>query len=130
MVEFGGHTYQLIIGDFTWWEAAEDAEKRGGHLATISSSDEFSKCASMAAEKGLVFLWMGAYVDSVEEWDDTVWYGTGEPFTYDAWLDGEPSGGNEYYLTMISVNGTWYFNDSANVVSDYSGRKGYILEKE
>jgi hypothetical protein len=47
---------------------------------------------------------------------------------YIHWYSGEPSGGDEYYLAMFSVNGTWYYNDVANVVSSYSGKRGYILE--
>lgn len=47
---------------------------------------------------------------------------------YCYWYPGEPSGGDEYYLAMFNVNGYWYYNDAANVISEYSGKRGYILQ--
>jgi hypothetical protein len=29
---------------------------------------------------------------------------------------------------MFNVNGTWYYNDSTDIVDAYSGKKGYIIE--
>lgn len=122
-----GHTYQIIVGDFTWWQAHEDALARGGHVLTISSADEFSKAASLANSYGLVFMWLDAFVNSPDQWE-TISYQTGEPIDYVAWYPGEPSGGDEAYLSMFKVNGTWYYNDAVNQVNEYSGKKGYILE--
>jgi hypothetical protein len=122
-----GHKYELVVGDYTWWEAKEDAESRGGHIATISTEEEFNQCAKLASDSGLVFLWLDAYVDTVDDWSSASWL-TGESMDYIHWYSGEPSGGDEYYLAMFSVNGTWYYNDVANVVSSYSGKRGYILE--
>jgi hypothetical protein len=122
-----GHKYELVIGDYTWWEAKADAESRGGHIATISTEEEFNLCAKLGADSGMVFLWLDAYVNSVEDWSSASWL-TGESMNYVAWYPGEPSGGDEAYLAMFSVNGTWYYNDTANVVTSYSGKRGYILE--
>lgn len=122
-----GHTYKIIVGDFTWWEAQADAESRGGHVLTITSSEEYEKCVALANAHGLVFVWLDAFVDSVDQWDTLSWL-TGEPMDYVRWLSGEPSGGGEQYLCMFKVNGTWYYNDSYNSVNEYSGKKGYILE--
>lgn len=124
-----GHSYQLIIGDFTWWEAKADAESRGGHIVSINSEEEFNQCAKVASDSKLVHLWLNAYVNDVADWSSTSWL-NGDAFSYTPWLSGEPSGGDEYYLSMISVNGTWYYNDDANAISDYSGKRGYILEKD
>lgn len=122
-----GHTYKLIVGDYTWWEAQDDAAARGGHVVTINSEEEFSKCAALGESNNLVFMWLDANVDSVDQWDVVSWR-TGESMDYTCWYPGEPSGGDEYHLSMFLVNGNWYYNDAANVVSEYSGKKGYILE--
>ena len=29
---------------------------------------------------------------------------------------------------MFNVGGTWYYNDTTDSVSEYSGRQGYIIE--
>lgn len=124
-----GHSYQLIIGDFTWWEAKADAESRGGHIVSINSEEEFNQCAKVAADSKLVHLWLNAYVNDVADWSSTTWL-NGDAFSYTPWLKGEPSGGDEYYLSMISVNGTWYYNDDINAITEYPGKRGYILEKD
>ncbi len=122
-----GHKYELIIGNFTWWDAKADAERRGGHLVSINSEEEFRQCGALATSNHIVFLWLGSYVDDVSEWPAAGWV-TGEPMEYSAWYPGEPSGGSEYYLSMFSVNGTWYYNDAANSITEYAGKRGYILE--
>lgn len=125
--ELNGHKYQIIVGDFTWWQAHEDAQTRGGHVLTVSSADEFNKAATLANSYGLVFMWLDAFVNSPDQWE-TISYQTGEPIDYVAWYPGEPSGGDEAYLSMFKVNGSWYYNDAVNQVNEYSGKKGYILE--
>ena len=116
-----------MVGDFSWWEAEQDAEERGGHIATPNTEEEFNTIAKLGADSGLVFLWLNAYVDDVSEWSSASWI-SGGSIGYAPWYSGEPSGGDEYYLAMFSVNGTWYLNDTANVVSEYSGKKGYVLQ--
>ena len=121
-----GHKYELVISDTSWWGAHEAAASAGGHLLTINSGDEFSKCASVAAENGVVFLRLNAIRG---DWEYDEW-NNGESFSYTAWMDGEPSGGDEEYLCMFNVGGTWYYNDTTDSVSEYSGRQGYIIEYE
>ena len=115
------------MGNFTWWEAHADAEERGGHIATPDTQEEFDTIAKLGTDNGMVFLWLNAYVDDVSEWDSASWM-SGGAVGYTNWYSGEPSGGDEYYLAMFSVNGTWYNNDTANSVSEYSGKKGYVLQ--
>lgn len=38
--EFNGHTYKFFSGSLTWAEAKQFCEDLGGHLATITSSEE------------------------------------------------------------------------------------------
>ena len=78
----------------------------------------------MAAEHGVVFLRLNAIRG---DWEYDEW-NNGESFSYTAWMDGEPSGGDEEYLCMFNVGGTWYYNDTTDSVSEYSGRQGYIIE--
>lgn len=93
----------------------------------MTTEEEFNKAAQLADAHGLVFMWLNMSVNSVEDWDVVSW-GTGESMDFTAWYPGEPSGGEETYLSMFKVDGTWYFNDASNSVSEYSGKKGYILE--
>ena len=122
-----GNTYKIVSGNYTWWEAKADAEAKGGHILTVTSEEEFNKAAQLADANGLVFMWLNMNVNSVDDWDVSTW-GTGESMNFTAWYPGEPSGGEETYLSMFKVDGSWYFNDAANSVSEYSGKKGYILE--
>ena len=122
--ELDGHKYELVISDTSWWGAHEAAASAGGHLLTINSEAEFSKAASVAAEHGVVFLRLNAIRG---DWEYDEW-NNGESFSYTAWMDGEPSGGDEEYLCMFNVGGTWYYNDTTDSVSEYSGRQGYIIE--
>lgn len=124
-----GHSYELVISDYSWWAAHEDAQAKGGHLVTINSDEEFNKCAALAADNDVVFLRLGAHVDDVSEWSSTTW-DTGESFDNSRWYEGEPSGGGEDYLSMFSVGGSWYYNDSTDIVDVYVGKKGYIIEYE
>ena len=124
--ELDGHKYELVISDASWWSCHDAAASAGGHLLTINSGDEFSKCASVAAENGVVFLRLNAIRG---DWEYNEW-NNGESFSYTAWLDGEPSGGDEEYLCMFNVGGSWYYNDTTDSVSEYSGRQGYIIEYE
>ena len=95
--------------------------------AESNRQEEFDTIAKLGADNGMVFLWLNAYVDDVSEWDSASWK-SGGAVGYTNWYSGEPSGGDEYYLAMFSVNGTWYNNDTANSVSEYSGKKGYVLQ--
>src|SRR4030095_14830247 len=45
--DFSTHSYQLITNTLTWHQAKEDAERRGGHLATITSQAEHDYILSL-----------------------------------------------------------------------------------
>ena len=127
VITFNGHKYQLIMGNFSWWEAYADAEERGGQMAMPNTQEEFDTIAKLGSDNGMVFLWLNASVGDVSSWSSAYWE-TGDPVGYYNWYPGEPSGGEEYYLSMFSVDGTWYYNDAANTVKEYSGKKGYVLQ--
>jgi hypothetical protein len=94
---------------------------------TINSDEEFKQCAALADANNVVFLRLGASVSDGSSWDSTTW-ASGESFDGDRWYTGEPSGGSEDYLSMFKVGDSWYYNDSTDIVDEYSGKKGYIIE--
>ena len=118
-------SYQNIDGRFTWQQAKEDAMKRGGHLATITTVDEQVAVMSLGISS---WYWLGGTDSNIEgQWN---WI-TGEPFTYSNWAEGEPNnaGGAENYL-MIGWGGVEHsfsqWNDGPNAPSIFTS--GYILE--
>jgi hypothetical protein len=122
------NSYQVVYGSFSWLEAKADAENKGGHLATITSGDEWDL---ISASVGILDdqFWLGASDAAVEgNWQ---WI-TGEEWSYTRWAPGEPSGyglyGKEDYLTVYGyLDGLW--NDSQQHHLGF-GNGGYILEFE
>lgn len=73
--EFKGNQYALIPEKTTWHRAKELCEKMGGHLATVTSTDEMAFVGAIA---GGQYVWLGATDESREgTWE---WI-TGEPWT-------------------------------------------------
>ena len=117
--------YEIVEGSFTWHEAKADAEKRGGHLATITSEAEWLIIKNIFGDALNQYrIWLGATDEETEgEWR---WV-TGEAWDYTRWVGGEPnnSGKKEHYLhILIDLDGQW--NDL--LVSD-PFTKAYLLEK-
>lgn len=128
-------SYVVYKSDATWTEASQNAEQIGGHLVCINDREEFEKVCKKADEQNIKVFWVGAYRRSYDNWEDSKW-DDGEDITFTKWLQGEPTyysedGDEENYLMVFKVNGTWYFNDAINDVSEYySGKMGYIVETE
>lgn len=134
------HRYELVVADVNWQEACDLARAAGGHLATITSEEEYQDICQLAnqivAELELRYLWLGAQVGD-NGWGDGSWI-TGEAWTFEVWYPGEPSGiGSdgepENVLCMWRVaDGGWTFNDeNPSLVSDYTaGKIGYVIEFE
>ncbi len=87
--EVNGTVYAFVRGQFTWLDAKADAERRGGHLATITSDQEQNslfQCIGYQAFYDNDF-WLGASdLDGDGQWS---WV-TGEPFVYSRWGTGRP----------------------------------------
>jgi hypothetical protein len=125
--------YTFIPGQYDWSAAKSDAEWRGGHLATITSSTEW---ADLLAQTGVLpgDVWLGG-VKSDNEWK---WI-TGESMAYQNWAPGEPSEfgvyGAENYIVAYGASGLWNdapgfsitFYDAEHNPIGYSPL-GYILE--
>lgn len=130
--------YEIIPADVSWTDANAECILRGGHLATISSEEEMDQLIALAEDSGLRFLWIGGYTSVYGSQAFGHWV-TGEPFSYTAWYDGEPSrndmdGTPEMYIMMWKINNAWSWNDQRNdPASDlnyFVGNTGYICEYE
>jgi hypothetical protein len=104
--ELTNHTYQLVSGSFTWRQANEDAERRGGHLATFTSQAEYNYVRSLGLPLPTAY-WIGA----TDEQSEGTWrWVTGEPWGYSSWASGEPNNqGDEDYLA--ASGSTHFWND-------------------
>ena len=106
-----------------WVEAKAEAETRGGHLATITSPEEWSWIVAAIGTSILQEnLWIGG-TDSVKEGEWT-WV-TGEPFSFTRWHPGEPNNsGEEDYLHFGPPESLW------NDLQGTTTLPGYLLEFE
>lgn len=139
------HHYELVIADVTWEEAASLCKNKGGHLATITSDEEFEKIETQIAEEaknGTVF-WVGAnrvegtYYRWIE--DDnlngneiTEWWLKGEPSYSGTTEDGQVVEEMCVSLLYKKAEGRYYLNDVPNDIlsaaPSYKGNIGYICE--
>ena len=129
--ESGKLRYKAIAGTFTWDEAIEDAERQGGHLATITSNEEWHALKSILGE-----VPYGYYLGGTDEKTEGVWeWITNEVWNFTKWAKGEPNdhsnpkyGDSEDYLLTwkATAEGNRNWNDIWGVINPHS--KGYILE--
>lgn len=125
-----GHRYEIINTRVTWEQAKDYCLERGGHLATVTSPDEYQMIVNLANKSERKVLWLGA----VKGADQSFKWVTGESVTYTNWLAGEPNneGGNENCLVMFDVQGGWVWADVPNDLSPYYGadKVGFVCEYE
>lgn len=135
----GNSDYQVISGKWSWHKAKADAEKRGGHLAAITSEAEWNRIVTKFGSKiAGKFMWMGGQRVSAPgtkglpngEWK---WV-TGEPWEYERWHPSEITDGlDEDYLLLEGG-----FDPGKKLWSDHGGKydqhgilhKLYLLEIE
>jgi len=134
--------YEIVTGSFSWHEAKENARKRGGHLAVITSKGENEKIKNLILNHSEEYphLWAGG-TDEVKE-GEWVWI-TGEAWKFESWFRltnmpdwpeiREPGNdlGSEHYLQVYRepdppLKGGIYWNDAP---SRPSRNHGYILER-
>jgi hypothetical protein len=125
-LELRGTIYQAIPGAFTWEEAAVDAERLGGHLATITSEQEQNILYQCVGEQAFYdnHLWFGASdLDGDGQWS---WI-TDELFDYSRWGTDRPlAGANRAAMyhrnyTRNNKGQLWYDVGKNN-------QYGYLLE--
>ena len=129
-------TYQVVIEDVTWEQAASRCESMGGHLATVRSQDELDAVIKAVEESGARFFWLGAYRGGDGEW----YYIDGTKLEFAEWDTNEPSaydgdGTPENYMLMWKSRsrGIWCFNDTRNdpisvLPKTYSGKTAYVCQ--
>ncbi|NBT48518.1 MAG: DUF5011 domain-containing protein, partial [Actinobacteria bacterium] len=125
--EQGFGRYQIVSGSFTWDQAKADAEARGGHLATITSQDEWNVIWSQLGP-----TWNGAnyWLGGSDQGSEGNWHWvTGENWSFSRWYPSEPSGGaeNELITWANLSDGQPSWNDGLgnNLPGSFGG---YILE--
>jgi len=85
--------FSLIGGSFTWAEAKADAEKKGGHLATVGDQKQWDQVVGFGKPYWLGGVQSGAEPDGGWGWID------GSPWCKTAWAPGEPNNaGREDWL--------------------------------
>ncbi len=129
--EKGYGRYQAISGKMSWDEAMADAEKRGGHIATITSEAEWKAIKEVLGE-----IPHGHYLGGTDEKTEGTWeWITQEAWKFTKWAKGEPNdashkvyGDSEDYLQTWTktTDGNRLWNDIWGAVNHHS--KGYILE--
>jgi sulfatase modifying factor 1 len=110
-------TYQLIEGNFTWSEAKLDSERRGGHLATITSEEEWRTVTGLFGNNLL-----DAFLGGTDEAQEGVWkWITGEPWGFAKWHSGQPdnSSGVQDYLWLHPAYGLEWDDADGNSKSKY-----------
>jgi hypothetical protein len=126
------HSYELVVADVSWTQAAERCEAMGGHLVTINDAEEFNTVVALAEAQGVDRIWIGCH----REKGVLIW--EGDQTGYESWAKGEPSYVDvndkvaEDYIMLWNNNG-WGYNDNRNdPIADYpqmySGTVGFICE--
>lgn len=136
--------YEVIQSPMSWEDAAAVCIGKGGHLATITSEEEYWAVCEVAERSGLTYLWIGARLDSGNsDWSRQKWV-TGEDMSFVRWYPKEPSyqdqdenSTKEDCLCLWNAKGAdyvWTFNDQRNDLASAEGvsdaKIGYVLEKK
>jgi len=120
------NTYQLVEADLSWHSAVNDAESKGGYLATITSSAEWDDIIS---QLGSTLAGKDAWFGATDEGDEGKWrWITGEPWAWAKWGIGQPNNASDdqhygHIDCTASDNSTWTWDDISDV-----NRSCYILE--
>lgn len=125
-LELLGKVYQAIPGTFTWEEAKADAERLGGHLATITTEQEQSILYQCVGNQAFYdhHLRIGAEdIDGDGQW---AWI-TGESFDYSRWGTERPLAGAN---RTVIYNRNYTRQKKGQLWYDVgiNGRYGYLLE--
>lgn len=141
------HEYKIVIDDVTWEEACRAAaDFEGGYLVHINTKEEYDYLIDYITKSGYDknIFWIGARREdtpALYKWADQKGGLVGGSInSSEYWLDGEPSfydsdtGTFENYVEMFysKKSGKWVFNDVQNdvieLLPNYSGKMGYIVE--
>lgn len=145
------HSYTVVIKDVTWDQAQSEAVAAGGYLCRIDQEGEFEKVVAQAenqgASNGKLFIGGKRFSGSDSYyWVDAKGNKTGSSLNSSSnWLTGDPSytdtdpSGNTVQEDKMAIfyydnGGKWVWADVPNNIlqtaPEYSGKIGYIIEKD
>ena len=105
-ITWNKHRYQIYNETLTWEQAKTRCEELGGHLVTITSTQEQERVQYLLenAQTDYSSYWIGAKTNNSGFWE---WV-TNEVFEkqYQNFAQGQPDGSGNYL--EIAVNGEWY----------------------
>ena len=138
-----GKTYQAFVDACTWADAKQKCEAAGGHLAYITSDDDWNQAISVLSGTGLRYVWLGGstYISNDGSTITASWL-NGSNLSYidntSRWYPNEPSGWDnsspehtmEPYILLWYVDDYWSLNDTSNDILKYykPERIGYLCE--
>lgn len=138
-----GKTYQAFVDACTWADAKQKCEAAGGHLAYITSDDDWNQAISVLSGTGLRYVWLGGstYISRDGSTITASWL-NGSNLSYidnaNHWYPNEPSGWDnsspehtmEPYILLWYVDDYWSLNDTSNDILKYykPERIGYLCE--
>lgn len=127
--DFDGHSYEVYNIGETWENAEQYCEKLGGHLLTITSSEEQKFIQTLIKDEAKDYYWLGYLKNDASgkyEWI------TNESSNYTNWQSGQPNNyqGKEKYGCIFKSNGRWFDNWNNDVESSwlYKTKSGFICE--
>lgn len=138
-----GKTYQAFVDACTWADAKQKCEAAGGHLAYITSDEDWNQAISVLSGTGLRYVWLGGstYISNDGSTITASWL-NGSNLSYidntSRWYPNEPSGWDnsspehslEPYILLWYVDDYWSLNDTSNDILKYykPERIGYLCE--
>ena len=140
-----GKTYQAFVDACTWADAKQKCEAAGGHLAYITSDEDWNQAISVLSGTGLRYVWLGGstYISNDGSTITASWLnGSNLSYIDNArhWYPNEPSGWDnsspehslEPYILLWYVDDYWSLNDTSNDILKYykPERIGYLCELE
>lgn len=138
-----GKMYQAFVDACTWADAKQKCEAAGGHLAYITSDEDWNQAISVLSGTGLRYVWLGGstYISRDGSTITASWL-NGSNLSYidnaNHWYPNEPSGWDnsspehslEPYILLWYVDDYWSLNDTSNDILKYykPERIGYLCE--
>ena len=117
----------VVLENYTWQQASDYANSLGGHLATVTNSNEQDWLSIQSLNNGALAPHIGGFQDTSSpdyaEPDGGWTWVTGESWVFTNWSSAEPnnSKGSENWLHYESNSGLW--ND---ILSNSNG--DFIIE--
>ena len=134
--EYKNNSYAVIDIGIPWTKAKAYCEELGGHLVTISDSDEQDFITQKLLPLGTKNMyWTGGYRKNAS--DNWRWV-TDEPFKYFNWSPGEPNSNSEHFIHMFrtantagkwnntyeSSSGNWFYGTiNSGFICEWEGKE-------